>query len=203
MQQVITPAVLEQAIDWEAYFKLMKDMAVSANPTGVYANPKMQRYTQSNEERTNKVLDKMVLNQKLYNALSELKEEWIWLVISEPWCGDASWGTTALYILSTATDNIEFKILLRDSHPDIIQAYQTNGGDAIPKLVCLRKNDLAELGTWGPRPALLQNLVNEMKAEEGITFMDSVRRLHAKYEEDMTASIQDEMLDLIRDWKTK
>lgn len=201
--QPITPTVLEQAIDWEAYLQLMKDMVASPNPPGKYADPKMQRYTESNLQRTNKVLDKMVLNQKLYNALSELNEEWIWLVISEPWCGDASWGTTALYLIASATDNIELKLLLRDDHTDVIEAYQTNGGNAIPKLVCLRKSDLAELGTWGPRPALLQNLVNDMKAEPNITFMESVRRLHARYEEDMTLSIQDEILDLVKDWKSK
>lgn len=201
--QPITPTILEQAIDWNTYFQVMKDMVASPNPPGVYADPKMQRYTESNLKRTELVLDKMVLNQKLYNALSELKEEWIWVVLTEPWCGDASWGTTALYLIASATDNIAFKLLLRDTNLDVMASYQTNGGNAIPKLVCLRKSDLAELGTWGPRPALLQSLVNEMKAEAGITFTESVRRLHARYEEDMTVSIQDELLDLVKDWKSK
>lgn len=201
--QPITPTILEQAIDWEAYLQLMKDMVASPNPPGKYADPKMQRYTESNLERTNKVLDKMVLNQKLYNALSELNEEWIWLVISEPWCGDASWGTTALYLIASASDNIEFKLLLRDTHMDIITAYQTNGGNAIPKLVCLRKRDMAELGTWGPRPQILQNKINEFKQDTAFDFKDSVRRIHAWYEEDMTVRIQDEILDLVKEWKSK
>ena len=201
MPQLITRDVLERSLNWDAYFQLMKEMV--AQPVGVYADEKMHRYTQSNLQRTELVLDKMVLNQKLYNALSELKDEWVWLMISEPWCGDASWGATALHILSTATENIDLRILLRDTNPDIMQAYQTNGANAIPKLVCLRKSDLAELGTWGPRPQVLQALVNQMKADPSIEFKENVRRLHAWYEADMTASIQDEILDLIREWKTK
>lgn len=201
MQQLITQEVLERTITWDAYFQLMKDMV--AKPVGVYADEKMHRYTQSNLARTELVLDKMVLNQKLYNALSELKVEWVWLVLSEPWCGDASWGLTALHILSTATENIELRILLRDENLPVMEAYQTNGGNAIPKLVCLRKSNMAELGTWGPRPQVLQALVNEMKADPSIDFKENVRRLHAWYEADMTASIQDEILDLIREWKTK
>lgn len=203
MQQLITHTILEQAIDWDTYFKLMKDMVASTNPPGLYADPKMQRYTESNLQRTNLVLDKMVLNQKLYNALSDLQEEWVWLVISEPWCGDASWGMTALHLIASATDKIELKILLRDEYPQIIAAYQTNGGNAIPKLVCLRKHDMAELGTWGPRPQILQHMVNAMKADPSIDFKENVRRLHAWYEEDMTGSIQDEILDLVREWKSK
>lgn len=203
MQQLITSGVLERSISWDAYLQLMKDVVASPNPPGVYADEKMHRYTQSNLERTNLVLDKMVLNQKLYNALSELKGDWVWLVLSEPWCGDASWGTTALYILSTATEHIDFRILLRDTNLDIMQGYQTNGGNAIPKLVCLRKSDLAELGTWGPRPQVVQALVNEMKADASIGFKENVRRLHAWYEADMTNSIQDEILDLVREWRDK
>lgn len=201
MQQSITREVLERTITWDAYLQLMKDMV--ASPIGVYADEKMHRYTQSNLERTELVLDKIVLNQKLYNALSELKEEWVWLVLSEPWCGDASWSLTALHILTTATENIELRILLRDTNLPVMEAYQTNGGNAIPKLVCLRKSDLAELGTWGPRPQVVQALVNEMKADPSIDFKENVRRLHAWYTDDMTNSIQGEILDLIREWKTK
>ncbi len=151
MSQVITAEIIGKALSFDDYLALTESIISSPSPQGVYANEKTFRYTQSNLERMQKVLGQMVLQQKLYNLLGDLQEKWVWLVISEPWCGDASWGTPALYIISKACEHIDFRILLRDSNPQIMEAYQTNGSDSIPKLVCLKADNLKELGTWGPR----------------------------------------------------
>ncbi len=199
MQQTVFKEVLQTALGFEEYLQLTKDILEEKNPReGVYLNDSTFRYTRSNLERMNKVLQNIVINQKLYNLLSELKENWIWVVLSEPWCGDASWGTTALHVISTCSDKIEFKILLRDKHPQIMQRYQTAGTDSIPKLICLRANDLSEVFTWGPRPAVLQNVIQAFKASENFDYKESVRLLHQWYEEDMTKSIQEELTDLIK-----
>ena len=149
----------------------------------------------------NKVLENTVISQRLYNQLSELKEDWIWLVLSEPWCGDASWGVPALYLISSSSEHIDFKILLRDEHMDIMEAYQTNGSNSIPKLICLRKKDLKELGTWGPRPAMLHEMVMKWKNEPGLDFKENVRQLHAWYEADMSKTIMEELSILVKQWK--
>lgn len=203
MQQYITTEVLNRTMNFDEYMALTKSIVESNEPTGIYQNPKTHRYTRSNLERMEKVLDKMVLNQKLYNLLSELSEEWVWLVISEPWCGDASWGTPALYIMASASDKIDFRILLRDQNPEIMQHYQTAGTDSIPKLICLKKEGLVELGTWGPRPQTLHQMVLQFKNNPAFDYRESVRMLHAWFEEDMTRSTQEEMIDLIKDWKNK
>src|ERR1019366_4964252 len=116
MESLITNEVLNKTLSFDEYLALTKSIVESPPPTGTYQNEKTLRYTRSNLERMNKVLQNMVLSQKLYNLLGELKEEWIWLVLSEPWCGDASWGTPALYMISTGTDKVDFKILLRDQN---------------------------------------------------------------------------------------
>jgi hypothetical protein len=203
MPQLITRDTLAHALTFDAYIRLTESIVSNPSPGGKYQNEKTHRYTRSNLERMNKVLDTMLLNQKLYNQLSELKEKWTWLVLSEPWCGDASWGTPALYIISTATENIDFKILLRDENPEIMKGYQTAGGDSIPKLVCLRTEDLHELGTWGPRPQLLQNIVNATKGKPDIDYKEIVRQLHAWYEDDNTNSIQDEITVLVKQWMSQ
>ena len=203
MESPITNDVLSKTISFDQYLDLTKSILASTAPVGIYQNEKTFRYTRSNLERMNKVLTEMVLNQKLYNLLGEIKDEWLWLVISEPWCGDASWGTPALYIISTACENIDFRILLRDENPEIMKNYQTAGSDSIPKLVCLRKKDLKELGTWGPRPASLHKIVMAFKNGVDFDYKESVRQLHAWYDEDMTKSIQNELIDLIKDWKNK
>jgi len=199
---MITSEILNQSISFEDYLQLTNDILTEKIPrTGIYLADNTFRYTRSNQERMKKVLSNIVLNQKLYNLLSELKESWIWLVITEPWCGDASWGTPALSMIASVTDKIDFRILLRDKHPGVIKAYQTAGSDSIPKLICLRKNDLAELGTWGPRPQILHQQVLEKMNKPGFDYKESVRAIHAWYEEDMTKSIQEEMIDCVKTWK--
>lgn len=199
MQQSVFKEVLPTALSFEEYLQLTKDILEEKLPRdGRYLNDSTFRYTRSNLERMNKVLQNIVINQKLYNLLSDLKEEWIWVVLSEPWCGDASWGTTALQVIASCSDKINFRILQRDKHLDIMQRYQTEGTDSIPKLVCLRASDLSEVFTWGPRPVVLQKLIKEFKTSEQFDYRESVRMLHQWYEEDMTRSIQDELIDLIK-----
>ena len=199
MQQTVFKEVLQTALTFEEYLQLTKDILEEKLPRdGRYMNDSTFRYTRSNLERMNKVLQNIVVNQKLYNLLSELKEDWIWVVLSEPWCGDASWGTTALQVISTCSDKIDFRILLRDKHPDIMKRYQTEGTDSIPKLICLRASNLSEVFTWGPRPLLLKKRIEALKASENFDYRESVRMLHQWYEEDMTKSIQEELIDLIK-----
>ena len=203
MHQLITQAVLDKALTFNQYLDLTKSIIESDNPTGLYAKESTLRYTKSNWERINKTLAETKISQRLYNLLSELKEEWVWLVLSEPWCGDASWGVPALYLFASSSDKIDFRIILRDEHLDIMSAYQTNRGNSIPKLVCFRKADMKELGTWGPRPALLHSMVMQWKNEPWHDFKESVRLLHSWYEEDMSKSIDEELCLLVKEWKEK
>ncbi len=203
-QAAITDSVLTETLSFEEYLQLTDDILKEKIPrTGIYTADNTFRYTRSNQERMKKVLDNIVLNQKLYNLLSDLPEKWIWLVISEPWCGDASWGVPALCMIASASDKIDFRILLRDKHPEIIQAYQTAGSDSIPKLLCLRKSDLKVLGTWGPRPKQLHEMVLKFIDDPAFDYRESVRKLHAWFETDMTKSTQEEIIDCVKEWKEK
>jgi len=201
-QAAITDSVLAETISFEEYLKLTSDILEEKVPrAGIYLNDKTFRYTLSNQKRMKNVLDNIVLNQKLYNLISGLEENWIWLVITEPWCGDASWGVPALCMIASASDKIDFRILLRDAHPEIIKAYQTAGSDSIPKLVCLRQSDLKVLGAWGPRPKQLHEMVLKFIDTPNFDYRESVRMLHAWFEEDMTKSTQEEIIDCVKDWK--
>ncbi len=189
-------------MSFEEYLQFTCDILAKKIAGGdVYENESTFRYTQSNLERMNKVLEFMVVQQKLYNLLSDLEESWLWVLITEPWCGDAAWSTPALYMVATCSDKIDFRILLRDSHPEIIKHYHTNGASSIPKLVCLRAGDLSEIGTWGPRPQVLQEKVTRFKEAADFDFRESVRRVHQWYENDRSNVLQEEMIEQIKKWK--
>lgn len=197
MPSTITNEILQKALSFDDYITLTESIIAGKSEREIYQNDKMLRYTRSNLDRMKLVLEKMKLSQKLYNAVSAIENTQNWVVITEPWCGDASWGTTALHMIASACDKINFHILLRDNFPELIQHYHTNGSESIPKLVCLN-GELNELWTWGPRPKALQSLIDAYKSQNDFDFRESVRKVHDWYGKDMTASIQEEILSLIK-----
>jgi hypothetical protein len=82
---------------------------------------------------------------------------WKLLVISEDWCGDASNTVPVVAKLGEAL-GWEVRVVKRDEHPELMDAYLTNGSRSIPMTLVLR-DDFTVAGQWGPRPAELQSFV--------------------------------------------
>ena len=77
------------------------------------------------------------------------------LVIAADWCGDAANTVPVLARLADLVRGMELRILDRDSFPEAMDAYRTNGTRSIPIAIALDES-LTELGHWGPRPVVLQ-----------------------------------------------
>lgn len=88
---------------------------------------------------------------------------WRLLVISEDWCGDASNTVPVLARLAEAAPNLEMRVVKRDEHPALMDAFLTNGARSIPIAVVL-DGAFGVAGRWGPRPAELQTWVLAEKA---------------------------------------
>ena len=144
-----------------------------------------------------------VLLPELLKAISELKDEYVWLVLTEGWCGDASQNLPVMNLIAQANTNIRLKLLLRDEHTDLMDLYLTNGARAIPKLICLKKNSSSDSATfsdkfvWGPRPAALQEIVLKLK-KEGVSLEEKGVITQNWYNHDKTHSLQGELLSLIQ-----
>ena len=115
-------------------------------------------------KRLNKTAEVPVLLKQLLHTKAK---HWTWVVITEPWCGDAAQCVPVLEKLALAVGDIQTFYILRDEQLEIMDAYLTNGGRAIPKLICIDAKG-AEVFTWGPRPAVIQEVMNRLKAQ-GIT----------------------------------
>jgi len=165
-----------------------------------YRNEKMLKYTVENLQRVDHVLDTINIESKLYNLLTAIDQDLIWVVLAEPWCGDVSQVIPALYRIASCSERISFRVLQSDSHPDVLSAYLTGTSRSIPKLICLKADTLEELGTWGPRPAALQKIVLANKDDNSLSFGAKVRIVHDWYAEDKTLSIQHEFIDLVKQW---
>lgn len=197
-----THRILEKALDYQSFIDLTENILNAENHTPPYDESFYRTYTEANHRRRIKILNNNELHKKLYNELSEGINQWTWVVIDEPWCGDASFIVPFFKIMEIASmGDINLKIYLRDEYPEIMEQYLTNNGKSIPILICLDKN-LNELGTWGPRPKPLQELIESWKPEN-IDLNEKIKRVHRWYQKDNGITLQKELIDKIRNWKNK
>jgi len=60
-----------------------------------------------------------------------------------------------------------------------MDAYLTNGTSLFQSLYVSDAKDLTELGTWGPRPKALQELVKEIKNKPDYDFNELIKQFIA------------------------
>jgi hypothetical protein len=102
------------------------------------------------------------------------------LVISEDWCGDAVNSVPVLARWADVVPNLELRMVRRDEHPALMDAYLTGTSRSIPVVVVLTEG-MDEVGRWGPRPGDLQAWVMERKrAGAGKELYPEIRKWYAK-----------------------
>jgi hypothetical protein len=121
-----------------------------------------------------------------------------WLVISEPWCGDAAQVVPVLATMAAQMPGSELRLVLRDEQPELMDRYLTNGGRSIPKLIAIDRESGAERFSWGPRPQAAQELVLALREVHQGDWKAVVEELHRWYHADATRSTQREILELLQ-----
>lgn len=196
---VLSPKRLQAAYTYTTYRQLIDQLLTEEKTTGPQQSEALTTYTRLNVQRMQR-LDKTVrLLPELQAAAAGLQQQYVWLIITEGWCGDAAQIVPVLEAIAHASEgHITTRYMLRDEHSDLIDRYLTNGSRSIPKLVVLDPETLTEITHWGPRPAVAQNLISDLKAQ-GATHDEYVEKLHAWYAHDKTQATQQEMLALVQE----
>jgi hypothetical protein len=142
-------------------------------------------------EKTIKISDEVVFK------LKSLKNEYIWLIISEGWCGDAAQLLPIFNKMDAVSDKIEMKIVFRDENQELMNLFLTNGAKAIPKLIILDKNTLNVEGNWGPRPKGAIDLIQNYKDNFRVIDETAKAELQLWYLHDKGLSTQNEVAELL------
>jgi hypothetical protein len=191
---MITPSLIDSAYTYASYRALIDALVAEGKTTGPTQNEKMLEYTKMNVHRMNRLDTTFKFIPELESALPHAKPQ-TWLVITEAWCGDAANIVPVFNHVELANPAIQVKFILRDDHLDIMDLYLTNGGRSIPKMVVLDA-DGKETGTWGPRPAEAQALMDEWKAQD-MPYKEKAEKLQLWYARNRTHAIQMELAALI------
>lgn len=200
-ESVITPEIVNEAMSYDEYRQMIDELVEQDKTTGDNHSKVMVHYTKMNVQRMNRLDKRVELDDSLAEELNELDEDWIWLVLTEAWCGDAAQNIPPIVKIADESEHIDVKFILRDEHLDIMDEYLTNGGRSIPKLICLDSETLEEIGTWGPRPEVAQEKAMEWKDDENISKKEWAKKLHKWYAKDRTKELRSEFEELISEWR--
>ncbi|MBC9813616.1 thioredoxin family protein [Crocinitomicaceae bacterium CZZ-1] len=183
-------------MNYTEYTLLFEQILTAEAPAAPYDNPDYFNYTKLNESRMKRWTKTMVLEDELIQLLEKLSVRQHWIIITEPWCGDASHIVPFLVRMAELSPAITYELQLRDTAPFLIDSYLTNGGKAIPKLVSRDENG-TDLFTWGPRPAGAQSLMNRLK-EENAEFERIKIELQNWYNANKGKEIQEELKKMLQ-----
>jgi len=192
----IQASLLTNSFTFESYKELVQALVAAGKTSGPDQREDLIHYTELNAKRMKRIEKTTVLKEELKNLISSIQEPMTWVLISEAWCGDAAQIVPVLGKIAAESELIDLQIILRDEHLDIMDQYLTNGGRSIPKLICLGQEN-REIFVWGPRPAAIQQVVNDTKAEGITDHAVLVERIQYAYNEDQTHSIQQEISDIL------
>jgi hypothetical protein len=193
----LTKEHLEKALSYSEYRDLIDSLLEQNKTTGNNHSDKMLEYSRLNVHRMSRIDRTTKLATETVQTLKNLERDLIWLVLTEAWCGDAAQNLPVIAKMASVTDQISLNILLRDENPDIMDAFLTNGGRAIPKLVCMDANTMKIVWDWGPRPAPAQDLLRIHKTKPDESHEDFVKRVQLWYAKDKSRTLQLELVKLL------
>ncbi|GAA4390563.1 thioredoxin family protein [Hymenobacter koreensis] len=195
---VVTPERLAAAYSYASYRQLLDELMAQRHTTGPNQEEWLVQYAHLNIQRMQRIDKTVHVLPELQAALARLEKPYIWLVLTEGWCGDAAQIVPTLEAVARASHGkLSTRYLLRDENLDLMDRYLTNGGRSIPKLIVLDAASLTEVANWGPRPAPAQELFLQLKAA-GATHEEYAEKVHSWYAKDKTQNTQQELLALVQ-----
>lgn len=185
---------VKKAMDYTEYNLLFKQLVEEGRTTGEQTQEKIE-FTKLNFSRTKRLDKTAKVFGEIEDVIKSVEEKQTWLIISEPWCGDAAQTLPYLKKISQLSEHIDLKIVLRDENPELMDLFLTNGSRSIPILIILDKN-LNVLHNWGPRSTNATKLVTDYKTEHGKIDDILKEKLQVWYNRDQGKSLVKDILKL-------
>lgn len=177
----------ETALSYQAYSEYAESLLTIISKDS--ANP-MRGYAAANLHIVRRLKKSINITDELKQAISS-SDPLILVILTEGYCGDSAQTFPVLGRMQELfPDKIEIRVVLRDENLDIADNYFRTR--AIPRLIFLDRQSLAEKFNWGNRPVPAQKLMDELK-EKGITMKEKSLQLHRWYAKDRTLTLQNEL----------
>ena len=181
-------------MNWQEYLDYTHNILSSTEPQPPYNNPDYHQYTKMNDARMKRWLKTNPITAETKAIIESISQPQQWIVITEPWCGDAAHIVPIIYLMSALNNKISFQLQLRDSGSEI-EKYLTNGSKSIPMLI-VRNEKGEDIFHWGPRPKEGQALYLSLQARKA-DFEEVKIAIQNYYNGDKSLSTQNEITALL------
>lgn len=193
----ILETTIKNSYSYQEYKKIIADLLQVGKTSGAIQTEALVNYSRLNETRMHRLDKTIVINEAIISKLKAFQFHYIWLVISEGWCGDAAQLLPIFNKMSEVSDTIELKIVFRDDNENLMNLFLTDGNKSIPKLIILDKNSLNVIADWGPRPKGAIELIQNYKEKFGVIDDTIKTELQMWYLQDKGLSTQKEIMEFI------
>lgn len=201
MKSIVAKALFKSH-SYAEYRKLVTDLLSEGKSTGAEQSESLTHYTSLNEARMNRLEKTIKISEETITKLQHLDNHYIWLVISEGWCGDAAQILPILHKMANESHKkVDLRIVLRDENDDLMSHYLTNGGRAIPKVIVICKEAGIVRADWGPRPKGATELMTNYKRDFGVIDEKIKTDLQLWYLADKGLSVQQELVEIMENIK--
>jgi thiol-disulfide isomerase/thioredoxin len=193
----IISSSLKNSMSYEAYRKLVSDLVEKQSTTGNDKTEALANYTMLNDRRMKRWDKTVKVSEATQNLIKNYKKKTTWLVITESWCGDAAHIMPVINKIAELNDNIDYRIVLRDENEELMSEFLTNGGRAIPKLIAINNETNEVVDTFGPRPSVATDMVNDYKEKHGSLTPEFKEDLQRWYNKDKGQSTIKDLTNLL------
>jgi thiol-disulfide isomerase/thioredoxin len=196
---MILKNIIEQSHSYSEYRNLVDGLVAEGKTTGSTQSEILVEFTKLNVQRMNRLDKTIQLSEQAIGKLQNNSNAYVWLLIGDAWCGDCAQIIPVISKVVAASNNkISFSFISRDTFPELITEHQTNGANAIPKLLIMDPKTFEVICTWGPRPKPAQDIMLNWKAnKDSVSWEDFEKELHLWYARDKGESIINELIELI------
>lgn len=188
---------LERSFSYEEYRNLLSNLLKVGKTTGNDQSEAMIHYAELNEARLHRLDKTIQVTDEVQLKLEQLTKKYLWLVISEGWCGDAAQILPIINKMALVSDKVELRIILRDDNEEVMNMFLTNGTKSIPKLIIIDKESGEVVNHFGPRPQGAKQLILDYKAAHGVVDETAKIELQKWYLHDKGISTQNEIMELM------
>ena len=168
------------------YRKIISDLLDEGKSTGMEQSEDLTHYSILNETRMNRLDKTIKVSEDSIANLQNLKRDYIWLVITEGWCGDAAQILPVFNKMAELSDKVELRIVFRDENEELMNLFLTNKTKSIPKLIIINK----ETGS-------VLNLIQNYKEQHGSIDETAKAELQMWYLHDKGISTQNEVIKMM------
>ncbi|MBS1740483.1 thioredoxin family protein [Elizabethkingia anophelis] len=193
--------IFNAGLSYQDYRELINNLIAADKTTGNDQSSDLVNYTKLNVQRMNRIDKTVFLSPQEVEEAGQHDKDFRWLLIGDAWCGDCAQIIPVIHKVVEATKGkVQLRIVSRDTFPELIEEFTTNGSKSTPKLIVLDGNAYnAVLTTWGSRPEPAHQIMLDWKAHQNtITWDDFEKNLHLWYTKDKGATTIKELLQVLK-----